>query len=172
MAKWIPPKIDYWDTPRPIGGEDLKRIEGNIQWLGEHSLLWYEPSSDVVVQSLSEKGVASQDFSVLKTFQLIHPGRYRVSLEARRASIETFERVSYARLRIGNQRIDLAQRSNWTPFSVDVTLGVFGTVVIEGEGYVSDPTQPFLYRPLPVYVRNVQILGSSVAVPAPTVLIS
>ena len=35
MAEWIPPKIDYWNTPRPVGGEDYKRIEGNTQYLKE-----------------------------------------------------------------------------------------------------------------------------------------
>lgn len=35
MAEWVPPKINYWDTPRPVGGEDFKRIEGNTQYLKE-----------------------------------------------------------------------------------------------------------------------------------------
>ena len=37
MAEWISPKIDYWNTPRPVGGEDFKRIEGNTQYLKEQT---------------------------------------------------------------------------------------------------------------------------------------
>lgn len=37
MAEWIPPKIDYWNTPRPVGGEDFKRIEGNAEYLKEQT---------------------------------------------------------------------------------------------------------------------------------------
>src|SRR5690554_6354266 len=36
MADWIPPKIDYCDTPRPVGQDDYKRIEGNIKWLYDY----------------------------------------------------------------------------------------------------------------------------------------
>lgn len=37
MANWTTPKVDYWDTPRPVGGEDFKRIEGNTQYLKEQT---------------------------------------------------------------------------------------------------------------------------------------
>lgn len=171
MAAWVPPKIDYWDTPRPVGGEDYKRIEGNTQWLRECSLLWHEPSSDVVIQSLSEKSVAALNYSILKSFRLVHPGRYRVAFEARRVGAEIIVNVLYARLRVGDQVINLAQRTNWTPFTVDVVLGLYDVLTIEGEGAALYPPAGQA-QPLPVYIRNVQVFGAPAAVPAPTVLIS
>lgn len=84
MAEWIPPKIDYWDTPRPVGGEDYKRIEGNIQYLYCLSHTgWVEPSDTVILQSTTTKQPTGSTLQVVKRFLIVNPGRYRIKVEGR-----------------------------------------------------------------------------------------
>ena len=84
MAEWIPPKIDYWDTPRPIGGGDLKRIEGNIKYLSDLLYTgWVEPSDTVIMQSTTTKEPTGSVSQVVKRFLVVNPGRYRIKVEGK-----------------------------------------------------------------------------------------
>ena len=90
MAEWIPPKIDYWDTPRPVGGEDLKRIEGNIAALesGEVMpkgvLLRAVPSDEVILEANTQRSArVSEGEKMVKGFAIKYPGTYRLKCEVR-----------------------------------------------------------------------------------------
>lgn len=82
MAEWVPPKIDYWDTPQPVGGEDYKRIEGNLQYLKDFSSpLPAIPGNDYVLSAPTARRVGSSysPAGVVKEFLLPRWGEYLLS---------------------------------------------------------------------------------------------
>lgn len=107
MAEWIPPKIDYWDTPRPVGGEDFKRIEGNTAYIkeqidglksgsikaGDASKLggvvadafdiFYEPSNDVILNMPTYDYIHGAYQKLTKRFQVAHTGQYKIVAQIR-----------------------------------------------------------------------------------------
>lgn len=164
MAEWVPPKINYWDTPRPVGGEDYKRIEGNLQYLKDHCLFWYEPSDEILLESLSQKTVSSESYATMKTFRLAYPGRYKIAFEARRAAEQVLYNFDYASIQVWGQSTGTLTTA-WKPFTfTHLVPTVYTTFNIQGRGRQYSAGG---LLPLAVYIRNVRIYGSPAPIPPP-----
>lgn len=187
MADWTTPKVDYWDTPRPVGGEDYKRIEGNTAYLktqtdglkngsikaGDAKLIngltiyaRIVPSDTVILSAPTERRSQGQRETGVKRFRLKYPGVYRVKAQMH-GGISTD--TAYARLYLGND-LDLfvgdmrANSSTYVPVSRDIRVPDWGSTLTIGLYNSNDARN--------AYIRNVQVCGTlSTAEPAnPAVL--
>lgn len=104
MAEWVPPKIDYWDTPRPVGGEDFKRIEGNIDELATHRLMGKKivliasgtatiTDSDLLPKEIILNNARNGDFLIAST-------RFDWEIHYGRPFTSPLQSVYYLRLRL------------------------------------------------------------------------
>ena len=176
MAEWIPPKTNWVAGDIP-GAGDFNRIEENAKYLKDYCLFWYEPSDEMVVESLSEKTVTSATLAPMKSFRFFHPGRYRIELEARRTLKSSGWIVESAVINFSDEHsvqpasnINVANAQNWTPYIVTRSLDVGDVLTIRGRG--TQRISLFDPQPLAVSIRNVRIYGSPVIIAPPTVIIS
>lgn len=170
MAEWTPPKTN-WSVEDVPGVGDFGRIEGNLQYLKDYCPIWYGPSNELLIESVSEKMVESMDRKVMKSFRLQYPGTYKITFQARRAATYTQKELIYASVYApGGSTGTLT--TNWKTYTFTFQATANTTYNIEGHGKEAYPdgSTP---QALAVYIRNVQIFGSPVrlaAVPASFIL--
>jgi len=170
MAEWIPPKTN-WSVEDVPGLEDFKRIEGNLQYLKDYCPLWYGPSNELLIESLSEKMVKSMDIKVMKSFRLQYPGIYKMTFQARREATHTQKQLVYANVYAPQNETETLT-TDWKTYTFTFQANANMTYYISGHGKeaYSDGTG---IEALAVYIRNVRIFGSPVllaAVPASFIL--
>lgn len=176
IVEWDPPKIEYWNEPRSVGGKDFKRIEGNTEYLktqtdglksgavkagdanklgdyaggvNGHYPIWHEPSDTVLVSSTTQRGVNKGDgWKLVKQFWIPHPGRYQVMLEARTSINDKTEIRS-------NYFPNIVIRStSWIEFIATTDAVPPGATLTIEIRITGDSTFPV------GYIRNVRIAGS------------
>ena len=171
---WQNPKTNWVAGDIP-GAGDFNRIEGNTEYLKERVPLWHGPSNDLIIQSTPEKIVSNQDFEIMKTIRLVHPGKYKLTVEARRGSMSSSNQRRYSEIKISgiNAVVFDVSSTSWRPFTAEIEVTTNGEISVYGRGqqrYTSG-TGSFDY-PLDMHVRNVQIFGAPTTLGAPKVLIS
>lgn len=157
---WIPPKTN-WPVEDIPGTEDFNRIEGNLQYLKNYCLVWYEPSDEILLESLSQKTVRSESYATMKTFRLAYPGRYKITFEARREAVQVGHNFDYADILVWGPSTGTLTTS-WKTFTFTYSVSTaHATHSILGRG--RQVHYSGLGSGLTVYIRNVRIYGS----PAP-----
>lgn len=167
MAEWIPPKTN-WQAGDIPGAGDFNRSEGNLQHLKDYSLVWCEPSNEILLESLAQKSVSSETYKTMKTFRLAYPGRYKVTFEARRDDVTGLWMPNNARIYVFTQAQAVELTASWRTYTITGTVtSPVTTFNIQGAG--KQTAVPGSYSaPLAVYIRNVRIYASPVPMPSST----